>query len=238
MLSIDLFGYTGHNSKRNEYHLVSITFSRMEMDGEVVEDLVRLTKSDVTRGAELLVEAFWDDPLNRYFFPESENRRKLFTEYLQFRLRFAIKYGEVYVSSPDFEGIAAWFPPGTSDITYVRVARTGGLGLFWLLGIGNVLKMNRVASHATRMRKQHLPEPHWHLFPIAVHPKHQGKGYASALMRPMLDRIQSEGLPCFLETQNERNVSLYKHFGFEVLYKDTIPEAELPNWAMVRQPVP
>jgi ribosomal protein S18 acetylase RimI-like enzyme len=205
--------------------------------GEVIGSLVRLTNSDLSRGVELLVDAFWDDPLNLYFIPESESRRKLFSEYLRFRLRFAIKYGEVYSTSPDFEGIAAWFPPGKSDMTNSRIIRAGGLRLFRQLGRDTVSRMSSIGSHTAKMRKQHLPEPHWHLFPIAVDPKHQGKGYASTLMRPMLDRIRNEGLPCFLETLNEELVSLYEHFGFEVIFEETIPEIELSNWGMVRSAV-
>jgi ribosomal protein S18 acetylase RimI-like enzyme len=212
-------------------------FRCIEMNGEVSRILIRLTKSNLTKGVEILVNAFWDDPLNLYFIPEGENRRKLFSEYLQFRLRFAIIYGEVYSTSTDFEGIAAWFPPGKSDMTYFQLIRAGGLKLVRLLGTNTISKMNRVSSHAVRLRKQYLPGPHWHLFPLAVDPKYQGKGYASALMRPMLDRIQSEGLPCFLETTDEKNVSLYEHFGFEVIFKEKIPETELTNWGMVRSPI-
>ncbi len=209
-------------------------FCRIEVKGEVSGNLVRLTKSNLTRGIEVLVNAFWDDPLNLYFIPESENRRKLFSEYLKFRLRFAIKYGEVYSTSPDFEGIAAWFPPGMSNMTYFRMMRVGGLKLIRLLGINTISKMNRVASHVARLRKQRLLEPHWHLFPIAVDPKHQKKGFASALMKPMLDEIQSQGLPCFLETLNEEYVSLYEHYGFEIIFEGTIPDVELAIWGMVR----
>jgi ribosomal protein S18 acetylase RimI-like enzyme len=207
------------------------------VDGEVGGNLVRLTKSDLARGIEVLIDAFWDDPLNLYFIPEGENRRKMFTEYLQFRLRFAIKYGEVYSTSSDFEGIAAWFPPGMSDMTNSRMMRVGGLRLMRVLGRDAISRMSRIGSHVAKLRKQHLPEPHWHLFPIAVDPKHQGKGYASALMRPMLDRIQNEGLLCFLETLSEQLVSLYEHFGFEVIYEETIPDVKLTNWGMVRSPV-
>ena len=197
-------------------------------------NLVRLTKSDMAKCIDVLVDAFWDDPLSLYFIPEGENRRNLFSEYLQFRLRFAFKYGEVYSTSPDFEGIAAWFPPGMSDMTNLRLLRVGGLKLVRRLGMDTVSRMSRFGSHTAKLRKQHLPEPHWHLFPIAVDPKHQGKGFASALMRPMLERIQDEGLPCFLETLNEKLVSLYEHFGFEVIFNETFPEVELSNWGMVR----
>jgi ribosomal protein S18 acetylase RimI-like enzyme len=183
---------------------------------------------------DVLIDAFWDDPLNLYFIPEGENRLKLFSEYLRFRLKFAFKYGEVYSTSPNFEGIAAWFPPDKSDMTNVRILQSGGLNLIRHLGMDTVSRMSHVSSHTTKLRKKHLPRPHWHLFPIAVDPRHQGKGFASALMRPMLGRIQNEGLPCFLETQNEKNVSLYEHFGFEVIFKETFPEVELSNWGMVR----
>ncbi|MHA2159072.1 MAG: GNAT family N-acetyltransferase [Candidatus Thorarchaeota archaeon] len=197
-------------------------------------DLVRVTMSELDKGVEILVNAFWDDPLNLYFIPESENRRKLFSDYLHVRLKFAVRYGEVYSTSPNFEGIAAWFPPGKSDLTYFRLLRVGFLGLIRLLGMKTVSRMNRVGSHGTKIRKQYLPEPHWHLFPIAVDPKHQKKGFASALMRPMLDKIQSQGLPCFLETLNEDYVSLYEHYGFEVIFKETLPGVELAIWGMVR----
>ncbi|MHA2079140.1 MAG: GNAT family N-acetyltransferase [Candidatus Thorarchaeota archaeon] len=201
-------------------------------------DLVRVTMSELDKGVEILVNAFWDDPLNLYFIPESENRRKLFSDYLHVRLKFAVRYGEVYSTSPNFEGIAAWFPPGKSDLTYFRLLRVGFLGLIRLLGMKTVSRMNRVGSHGTKIRKQYLPEPHWHLFPIAVDPKHQKKGFASALMRPMLDKIQSQGLPCFLETLNEDYVSLYEHYGFEVIFKETLPGVELAIWGMVRSPNP
>ncbi len=208
------------------------------MDGEVSGNLVRLTKSDMAKCIDVLVDAFWDDPLSLYFIPEGENRRNLFSEYLQFRLRFAFKYGEVYSTSPDFEGIAAWFPPGMSDMTNLRLLRVGGLKLVRRLGMDTVSRMSRFGSHTAKLRKQHLPEPHWHLFPIAVDPKHQGKGFASALMRPMLVWIQDEGLPCFLETLNEKLVPLYEHFGFEVIFNETFPEVELSNWGMVCSPIP
>jgi ribosomal protein S18 acetylase RimI-like enzyme len=96
--------------------------------------------------------------------------------------------------------------------------------------------MNLISEYTTRMRKQHVTEPHWHLFPIAVDPTFQGKGFGSALMKPMLERITSVGLPCYLETQNEQNVSLYEHFGFEVIHTDIIPGLEMKHWGMLLHP--
>ena len=76
---------------------------------------------------------------------------------------------------------------------------------------------------------------HWYLQAIGVDPMFQGRGYASKLLRSMLSRIDEEGLPCYLETLDEQNVSLYEHFGFKVIEESNIPETTLTNWAMLRE---
>jgi hypothetical protein len=40
---------------------------------------------------------------------------------------------------------------------------------------------------------------------------------------------------CYLETLDEQNVSLYKHFGFKIVDKSNVPETSLTNWAMLRE---
>ncbi len=69
---------------------------------------------------------------------------------------------------------------------------------------------------------------------IGVAPVSQGQGYASKLLKPMLARLDEEGLPCYLETQKEKNVTLYQHFGFNVVEEFTFPSTTLTTWAMLR----
>jgi ribosomal protein S18 acetylase RimI-like enzyme len=70
---------------------------------------------------------------------------------------------------------------------------------------------------------------------IGIAPQFQGKGYANKLLRPMLSRIDDDGLPCYLETVDEQNVSFYEHFGFKIVDKSNVPETTLINWAMLRE---
>jgi hypothetical protein len=51
----------------------------------------------------------------------------------------------------------------------------------------------------------------------------------------VLARVDEEGLPCYLETLEEKNVRLYEHFGFKMIEKSAIPETGLTNWAMLRE---
>jgi ribosomal protein S18 acetylase RimI-like enzyme len=195
-----------------------------------------LKKADIERGTEVLVRAFQDDLLTHYFFPPCNNWEELVSKYFAFRLRFGLKYGEVYATSPEIEGLAAWFAPGQSNMTTFRLMRVGGMTFSREMGTEILGRLNTISEYTSTMRKKHVHESHWHLFPLAVDPAFQGQGFGSALIKPMLNRISSEGFPCYLETQNEQNISLYEHFGFQVIHTDVIPGIEMKHWGMVKEP--
>jgi len=95
--------------------------------------------------------------------------------------------------------------------------------------------MSYLSGYIDAIHQRQAPFKHWFLQTIGVNPRSQGKGYASKLIRPMLTRIDEEGLPCYLETLDEHNVPLYEHLGFKVVDKATIPKTSLTNWAMLRR---
>jgi len=94
--------------------------------------------------------------------------------------------------------------------------------------------MNRPGKYIDAMHKRHAPFKHWFFLIIGVAPQLQGRGYSSKLTRPMLDRMDQQGLPCYTETMDERNVGLYEHFGFRVMEQLAIPDTDLTTWAMLR----
>jgi len=58
-------------------------------------------------------------------------------------------------------------------------------------------------------------------------PGHEGRGYATAIMRALIDRIHARGERPFLtvRTDNPRAVELYRRLGFKertLLYSHTI----------------
>ena len=50
----------------------------------------------------------------------------------------------------------------------------------------------------------------------------------------MLARIDSEHLPCYLETTEERNVPFYERHGFKVVEIDKVQDTPMMFWAMLR----
>jgi hypothetical protein len=54
----------------------------------------------------------------------------------------------------------------------------------------------------------------------------------------MFARIDREGLPCYLETENEKNLPMYQRYGFRVLEESQLPGTETASWAMLREKPP
>jgi hypothetical protein len=52
----------------------------------------------------------------------------------------------------------------------------------------------------------------------------------------VLERIDRERMPCYLETNATKNVAIYRRSGFEVVSEDRMPGTEVTTFAMLRKP--
>ncbi len=76
--------------------------------------------------------------------------------------------------------------------------------------------------------------PHWHFGPLGVLPECQKKGVGAKLMRRVCDEVDALKAIAYLETDRERNVGLYRKFGFEVVDESMI--LDVKNTYMKRDP--
>jgi GNAT superfamily N-acetyltransferase len=198
------------------------------------DGLVRLTRAQVKPAAEIMGRAFEDYPLTAFFFPDKSARRKNQAKSFESLLRYGVLYGEVYATSPKLEGVAMWLPSGQIDRTLWRNFRCGKLALL-IKAIWHKNPRQRANGEYSRAaHKRRAPFPHMYLQLLGVDPEHQGKGYSSLLLKAMFERTDKDGLPCFLETQAEKNVGIYKHLGFKVVEEGIVPGRNVTSWAMLQ----
>ena len=69
---------------------------------------------------------------------------------------------------------------------------------------------------------------------LGVDPLFQGRGLGGAIVQPVVERADSEGLPCYLETSKERNLAFYRKHGFDVVHEGTMPGGGPRFWTMSR----
>jgi uncharacterized protein YhfF/GNAT superfamily N-acetyltransferase len=79
-------------------------------------------------------------------------------------------------------------------------------------------------------------EPHWLLDQLAVEPAAHGRGIGGALLRHAIARAGADRLPLFLETGVERNLALYRRFGFALAAEGDAPGGGPHVWFMRRDP--
>jgi ribosomal protein S18 acetylase RimI-like enzyme len=200
-----------------------------------LNNLVRLQKSQIKPAAEMLARAFQDDPSFIYIFPDVSQRKNKLPYLWQCNVRYGVLYGQAYAISPNLEGVAVWLPYEKADMSLWGMIRTSPLPMLPKIGWGPCRRGWLFNKYANAVHKRHAPSRHWFLQSLGVDPVFQGKGHASTLLRAMFAIIDKEDLPCYLDTQTEKNVSMYQHYGFKVVEEFKIPGTEFRNWAMLRE---
>ena len=196
--------------------------------------LFRLDESHIKPAAELLARAFYNDPGFAYIIPDASQRKEKLQYLFQLTLASSFRRGEVYAISPNLEGIAAWLPPEAVDTIFWETPDSTDSELIAEIGKDVIDSLQAWSDYYGPLHKQHAPFPHWFLEDLAVDPPFQGKGYAGAMLRAMFARLDRENMPCYLRTQNGRNVSFYQRYGFKVVDEGEVPGTGIGNWCLLR----
>jgi len=198
-----------------------------------LNSLYRLTKSNIKVASKIAAKAYFeaDDFSSLSIDPSKRMKNLIVTMGMTFR--YSLKFGVAYASSSNLEGVAAWLPHDKVKVPLWQYVRLGMLPVIIRVGKDVRNQLLHYDKLAKNKHKEYANFPHLYLYNIAVDPKHQGKGWTSVLLNPMLNKADKEQLPCYLESP-ERNVSLYEHFGFEVLEHISLPDADNDIWLMMR----
>lgn len=180
--------------------------------------------------AATLARAFDDDPLIGWFFPDERGRRARLPGFMAALTRISsLPHGAVYTTD-GHHGAALWNPPGTWQTSLAGQLRLGPVMLRHLR-----TRMATAIRAFSVIERQHPKEPHWYLLMLGTEPALQGKGIGSALMAPVLDRCDDNGVPAYLESSKERNIPFYSRHGFRVTGRIDLPGG--PSiWPMWRDP--
>ena len=192
-----------------------------------------MTKSDIKLASKIAAKAYFAAEDFSSLSTDPSKRMKNLIVTMGMTLRYSLKFGGVYASSQNLEGVAAWLPHNKVKIPIWQYVRLGMLPVIIRVGKdvrNDLLYYDRLAKNK---HKEYANFPHLYLYNLAVDPEHQGKGWTSVLLNPMLAKADEKRLPCYLESP-ERNVSLYEHFGFEVLEHISKANSDTDIWLMMR----
>jgi GNAT superfamily N-acetyltransferase len=193
----------------------------------------KLREPDRARAVERIARAFYDDPAMSWIFPDGSRRLdQLERGFALFGRRIWFGHDEAYTTDSVVGG-AVWLPPGAWHLgplkqiaMFPAMVRIAGRDLLRLLRAISLIV------------SEHPHESHYYLPVIGVAPEWQGKGIGTAMLKPVLDRCDREGLPAYLEASSPRNRACYERSGFVIRDELHLPGGGPPIWPMWRDPRP
>ncbi|MEH6582499.1 MAG: GNAT family N-acetyltransferase [Halioglobus sp.] len=177
---------------------------------------------------DIIADSFSDDPVNRWVFKEQVAMTPFYTQVAR-KLYLPRGYGHVM---EDGSGGALWLPPGVKKHIPLWNSIDTAVSMIRHAGFMSIARGTGVDEGIAKYKPQ---EPHYYLFAIGARSNQQGKGVGGKLMIAGLERADQAGMPSYLESSKESNVSFYRRFGFEVIEKVVPTKGCPPFWLMWRE---
>lgn len=179
---------------------------------------------------EALAAAFEDDPVFSFLVPDGRRRARCLRRFFAIETRHvALPHGQS-LAAADGSAAALVLPPGEWRTSLPAQARHGP-GYFAAFGRA----LPRALGVLTKLERHHIRVPHIYFAYIGVAPAAQGRGLGAALMRPVLERCDDDGIAAYLEASSPRSAALYERLGF-VTREEIRPLGSPPILLMLRSP--
>lgn len=158
--------------------------------------------------ADILARSFEADPLLRWMFTGSVDLGVAMERWWGAHLASSGR-GVELLAGPTGQTAALWQAPVLGREPADFKAVDGLVAVKVLLAeVGRARALDAVGSHRSELA------PHWYLIAVGALPDSQCRGLGQAVVRPVLERCDADGLPAYLESSNPRNVSFYERLGF------------------------
>jgi GNAT superfamily N-acetyltransferase len=198
----------------------------------VTSDVRLVGPDDVPAVGRSLARAFRDDPIFEWLLPgtDVEQRANRSERFFATDTKIRVKEATAWCSG-DRAGAALWAAPDrwrTSVPNGLRLAAAIARSVRW--------RAPAALASLSRIERAHPKEPHWYLAVLGTDPDHQGRGIGTALIEPVLERCDTEGLASYLESSKESNIPYYERFGWKVQRELPLGPKAPSVWAMWRDP--
>jgi GNAT superfamily N-acetyltransferase len=186
--------------------------------------------ADVPALTQLLVRAYMDDPVASWICRSSGMRERVLDTIYAARLRETLLHETVWTNETR-SSVAVWASPGRDAGVSPSVEL-----LRCFLSPGLATRLPVLALGFERMRRLHPRTPaHWYLSLLATDPDERGQGLGAAMLEPVLERCDADGVGVYLESSKPRNLGFYARFGFHTLDPLQLPLGPT-LWPMWRNP--
>jgi ribosomal protein S18 acetylase RimI-like enzyme len=183
---------------------------------------------------EVLADAFAEDPVFAWLIPPRVRGREIrLRTFFTSMSRGYLRRGKPCYLTGDASAAALWSAPGAWAMPLSQVILEAAPNAVALRG-------GLVRALRTQAQIEHLhagqSTPHWYLGYLGTRRDRQGEGLGTQMLRAVLAGADTDGVPAYLESSNERNLALYERSGFRVIGELEALGHGPTIWRMWREP--
>ena len=201
---------------------------------ELSPDTKLLTPADIEPAAQVIAQAFTDDPLCTFMLPSSKSRLSALLKFFRLYGELNIKNQRGFGAGEPLQGVAYWKTPSQAELSVSVRSLAGFLPLLFSAYPRGYLRAKMILQQIDALHEQYACEPHYYLDNIGVSSASRGQGLASRLIRPFLALADAEQVIAYTDTVTRANVALYEHFGFQCVEERPVPDTGITVWALRR----
>jgi ribosomal protein S18 acetylase RimI-like enzyme len=198
------------------------------------ETPVRAGPADLAGVAADLADAFTGDVMFEWLLRADARQAEALLRFFQMIVTMGARQGALIERPEVGGGAAVWLPfEAVGPIPMIDELRAFPT----LLHATGLARFGRLLALRADLDKHHpMDRPHAYLWFLGVRRDAQGRGIGSRLLTVAAARLDAAAQPAYLETQTERNIALYRRFGFEVISEHK-PRPDAPTmWSLWREP--
>ena len=199
-----------------------------------LSDCRLLTPADVEPAADIIAQAFVNDPLISFILPVKSARMNTLKTFFRIYGEINILNGRGYGVGEPLQGVAYWQPPGSESLSISIKALAKLLPLVFTAYPFGYIRARAIFRTTDSLHQKYAADPHYYLDNLGVLPSAQGKGWSSKLMRPILEQADAQQVIAYTDTTSPANVGFYAHFGFECVEQAAVPGTGVTVFALRR----
>lgn len=172
-------------------------------------DVRRATADDVDVVASTFADAFSVDPLFQALCGTDRLAPSRLVGLFRAEARQAVRHDDHLLFVHEGGGAALWRAVDEWRRPWHEQIRSipGAVAAFGVRSLRALAALGAIEA-------VHPHDPHYYLDSIGTMRSSQGRGIGTTLLRPVLDRIDAEGVGAYLASSNPRNLPFYARHGF------------------------
>lgn len=190
--------------------------------------------------SQLIADGFADDPRTQYQLRNIDGKHRILKLQAENHLQAFMVQGDVYTLDNRLGVIIGYSSNKIDSESYIKILAAGEEDITQKI---TEQELAMIVANSQQLDEidnllwiNELGGDYYHIMAIAIAKQIRGSGAFRELITPFLQAADTLGIPVVLETYNQSNLGIYRHFGFEIYKEFASDRFDFKQYCLIRRP--